>query len=406
MFTVLIGKNIKKLREEFKLSQKELSEKLHIARPVISNWENGKSEPSSSQLQKLSRIFSTSTDSIVGNTREKLKVVIVDTSALIKRPSIVDELENFFNEVVIPQVVISELNNLKDRGNPSIKQKAWLVMKSIAEKSNIFIIEQNINNDGNNDEKIANVAIRKATLNPYNEIYLLSDDIYFQFLTKSIQNISVITPLEYFKKFHATNDDYDFLRSIEFVSLVKNKKHAEIEQFDIKNVNVNFHDPDTGLTSLMYAIRNRDIYLIEYLLRLKKIDLNIRDKHKYNFSAIHHATQIKSIEIINILVKYGVDIDIGSTGKNAGNTALMIASWSGFSCGVDFFLSHDLSVNQQDNNGYTALMKACIKNDKSIVKKLIIRSDITIKSRDNKRAIDYLDVNNPKSSEIFELFKG
>ncbi|WP_259556156.1 helix-turn-helix transcriptional regulator [Vibrio harveyi] len=34
-------KNIKTFRDEQKLSQKELAEQLNVARPVISNWENG-----------------------------------------------------------------------------------------------------------------------------------------------------------------------------------------------------------------------------------------------------------------------------------------------------------------------------------------------------------------------------
>ncbi|WP_310794917.1 PIN domain-containing protein [Vibrio harveyi] len=75
-------------------------------------------------MLKLSKIFKTSTDELVGNTSIKKKVIVVDTSALIKRPSIIDELEEFFEEVVIPEVVISELNNLKDRGKPFYKTKS------------------------------------------------------------------------------------------------------------------------------------------------------------------------------------------------------------------------------------------------------------------------------------------
>ncbi|TOA83632.1 DNA-binding protein, partial [Vibrio parahaemolyticus] len=73
---------------------------------------------------------------------------------------------------------------------------------------------------------------------------------------------------------------------------------------------------------------------------------------------------------------------------------------------ADYFLSHDSCTNQQDNNGYTPLMKACIKHDFKMVEKLIDRTDLMIRCRDNKTAIDYLDANNPKSSAIFELFKG
>lgn len=195
MITLQIGKKIKFFRIELNLSQKDLAEQLNLTRPVISNWENGKNEPSSSQLVKLSQIFKTSTDELVGNTSIKKKIIVVDTSALIKRPSIIEELEDVFDEIVIPEVVISELNNLKDKSIPSTKQKAWLIMKSITEKKERFCIEKNIKMEGNNDEKIASIAIRKSTARPHDDVYLLSNDIYFQFLTIGYKNLE---PVNYF----------------------------------------------------------------------------------------------------------------------------------------------------------------------------------------------------------------
>ena len=69
LVTEVIGRNIRRLREERKMSQNDLAVKMNIARPGISNWENGKSEPSSSQLVQLARIFTVSTDELVGITR-------------------------------------------------------------------------------------------------------------------------------------------------------------------------------------------------------------------------------------------------------------------------------------------------------------------------------------------------
>jgi len=405
MIARAIGKNIKLFRNEFKLSQKNLAEILHVTMSIISNWENGKNKPSSSQLLKLSQVFKISTNELLGSGSVKQKIVVVDTSALIKRPSIIDELESYFDQVIIPRVVISELNNLKDRGDFSTKQRAWLVMKSVTEKENKFCIKPTIKDVGNNDEKIADIAIRQATSKANNDVYLLSDDIYFQFLTKDANNLSAITPSKYIETFHAKHKDYDFQRSSDFVSLVNDRKLEDVKNFDINRVDINFHSPDSGLTPLICAVRNRDISMIKYLLQLKELDLEVRDEHKYRFSAIHHATQLKNIKIIKLLVESGADIDYGSGGKNAGNTPLMIASWNGFSDGVDYFLSHDSCVNQQDSNGFTPLMKACIKHDSKIVKKLINKSDLAIRCRKNKKAVDYLDVSNSKSSNIFKLFK-
>lgn len=71
--TVLIGTKIKQLREGAQMSQSDLADKMCMARPGISNWENGKSEPSSSQLVQLARIFSVTTDEIAGNSTESKK---------------------------------------------------------------------------------------------------------------------------------------------------------------------------------------------------------------------------------------------------------------------------------------------------------------------------------------------
>ena len=176
MITELIGSNIKRFREELNLSQQVLADKLFMTRPSISNWENGKSEPSSSQLLNLSQIFKVSTDEILGKLINKETVVVVDTSALIKRPLLVSELEEYFDEVIIPDVVISELNNLKDKKNSSAKQKAWLVMKSIKDKEGKFKIEPHTKKDGNNDEKIADIAVKRAKSKLSDDVYLLSDD--------------------------------------------------------------------------------------------------------------------------------------------------------------------------------------------------------------------------------------
>ena len=409
MITEAIGSNIKAFREKYKMSQQDLADKMNIVRPVISNWEHGKTEPSSSQLLKLAKIFDASTDQILGNTSGRQDIVVVDTSALIKRPSFTEELLIRFDEVIIPDVVISELNNLKDRGKDGVKQNAWLIMAGIekirsAGQDN-FIIGKNIKSDGNNDEKIADIAIRKAKANPSADVYLLSDDIYFQFLASHAKNVISITPKNYLLQFSDTHQDIDLVKSIEFFSLVKANKLTEAKAFDLTKVDINLHDPDSGFTPLIAAVRNRNLEMIKFLSELPNIDLDKHDKYKYCFSAIHHATQLKDLSVIRLLATYNVDIDLGSGGKNAGNTPLMISAWSGFREGVDFFLENGACANQQDSNGYTALIKACIKNNAAIINQLADKTDKQIRSRENKKAVDYLNPNKINYQHIQKLFK-
>lgn len=403
--TLQIGYNIKKFRDGAKLSQKDLAEKMEMTRPGISNWETGKSDPSASQLVKLSKIFGVSIDEIVGNMTDPRSAVIVDTSALIKRPSILGELKKNFDEVIIPEVVISELNAIKDNGKPSVKQKAWLVMVTVEENRDSFVIKSNVQNEGINDEKIAAIAINRAKSNPWDEVYILSDDVLFQFLTSRQKNLLAITPAQYAEKFQLIEKKYDPIKTIEFCSLVKSKNLKKVKNFDTKDIDINIHNPDDGLTPLIIAVRNQDIPMIEHLLTMVGIDLDILDKYKYGFSAVHHATQLKNLKIIKKLVDAGADFDLGSNGKNKGNTPLMVAAWSGFTTGVEYFLSQNASTNQQDTNGYTPLIKACIKHDYEIVKKLISTTDLSIRSRENKKAIEYLNPNNKKSLDIIKLFQ-
>lgn len=408
MITETIGANLKQLREKSKMSQQELADKMNIARPVISNWEHGKTEPSSSQLLKLSKIFDTSADQILGNTSGRQEIVVIDTSALIKRPTFIDELLQRFDEVIIPDIVISELNYQKDKAIQSnVKQNAWLAMANIEKQkaNNQLIIARNTKNDGNNDEKIADIAIKKAKSHANIDVYLLSDDIYFQFLAANIKNIINLTPKEYLIKFSDDNQNFDIVKSIEFFSLVKNNQIGKVKQFDLSGVDVNLHDPDTGFTPLIAAVRNRKREMIEFLLEQNQLDIDKFDKYKYGFSAIHHATQLKDLAIITLLAEYNADVDLGSVGKNAGNTPLMISAWSGFREGVDFFLEHHACTNQQDSNGYTALIKACIKNDEIIINKLVQRTDTQIRSRENKIAADYLNPAKINYQKVKDLFK-
>lgn len=60
-----ISKQLKSYRKKFNLSQEELAEIIHVSRPTISNWENGKSYPDLQSLLLLSDYFKISLDELV-----------------------------------------------------------------------------------------------------------------------------------------------------------------------------------------------------------------------------------------------------------------------------------------------------------------------------------------------------
>ena len=62
----MLNERIRKLRLERKWSQVDLAKKLNVTKQSVSNWENDNIQPSSDRLVKLARVFSVSTDHLLG----------------------------------------------------------------------------------------------------------------------------------------------------------------------------------------------------------------------------------------------------------------------------------------------------------------------------------------------------
>lgn len=73
-----LGEKLKALRTAKKMSQKELAERIGIAKSVISFYESGDRFPSYDVLIKIARIFNVTTDYLLDVERERT----VDVSGL------------------------------------------------------------------------------------------------------------------------------------------------------------------------------------------------------------------------------------------------------------------------------------------------------------------------------------
>jgi len=61
-----IGKRIKELREEIKLTQKQLAKLVGKSPTAVASWEQGLSEPCVNDLRLLCSIFEVSADYLLG----------------------------------------------------------------------------------------------------------------------------------------------------------------------------------------------------------------------------------------------------------------------------------------------------------------------------------------------------
>ena len=84
----MIGKNIKRFREEKGFSQEGLAEKLNVTRQAVSNWEREKTQPDIETLHNISMVLEvTIEDLIYGEDNHKGRIVIQKQSAekIVKR---------------------------------------------------------------------------------------------------------------------------------------------------------------------------------------------------------------------------------------------------------------------------------------------------------------------------------
>ena len=74
MDSIEIGKKIKQIRIENKLTQKEFAEKYNVTYQAVSKWENGKNLPDITLLQQICNDYKISFSELVGETSNKKKL--------------------------------------------------------------------------------------------------------------------------------------------------------------------------------------------------------------------------------------------------------------------------------------------------------------------------------------------
>ena len=67
----MLGNILKKLREDFEMSQEVLAQKLNVSPSTIGMYETNKRQPNYETLLKISSIFNCSIDYLLGNSDEK-----------------------------------------------------------------------------------------------------------------------------------------------------------------------------------------------------------------------------------------------------------------------------------------------------------------------------------------------
>ena len=94
--TVYLGKNIKRLRLERKLTQEILAEFLGVTFQSVSNWERGESYPDITMLPEIAGFFKVSVDELLGVHKSENEHEIVSKIA---------EYDNYTDEKMMWQII-------------------------------------------------------------------------------------------------------------------------------------------------------------------------------------------------------------------------------------------------------------------------------------------------------------
>ena len=343
------------------------------------------------------------------------KIAVPDTSALLKNDQLIDDLYEQYCYVVVPDIVINELDDIKDHNIDYLAPKAWRILQSITnhapEKGGNVISRNYIKGDADdslkNDQKIIKVA--EAVSEEFNgEVDIISYDTGFsarlsgdQGRVKSVylldylaarQNLTDVQTIKKIDDYYA--DSYD---DIEEKLGIKIPSAYELNAYLEK-----------GNTLIISAVRNRKATFNQRREKIKWLiehgaEIDKRDCGTNYFPALSHCVQINDLEMFKFLLhECGANPNVGSrnpydTGKfykkgvyknskntkeesggsdnqeeqdnnekkniqnkNDGNMPLMIAAWDNRLEFVKELLEDErTSINQQDGNGFTALIKAC-----------------------------------------------
>ncbi len=102
------------------------------------------------------------------------KIAVPDTSALLKNPQLVDELGEEYNIVVIPDIVIRELDGIKNSNAGALGKKAWEIIRGIGYGDRVIKMEYGGDKSIEKDEQI--IAVAKIAAERYGcEVQIITD---------------------------------------------------------------------------------------------------------------------------------------------------------------------------------------------------------------------------------------
>lgn len=121
---IIVGKKIYELRKSKNMTQEKLASEMGVSIAAVSKWETGNSVPDVLMLCSIADFFDVSTDELLGRTKNKRKVIVVDDAKFVR-----DSLKKVLSENGCE--VIGEATEGNELLNMLKKKKADLIILDI-----------------------------------------------------------------------------------------------------------------------------------------------------------------------------------------------------------------------------------------------------------------------------------
>lgn len=400
---------LKELREKNKFTMEDMAKKLAAFdngvvpnKSSISRVEAGKTGEKTllEMAEKYCKVFGMNDEQIEQFLRGD-RIAIPDTSALLRNSQLIDELNKEYSKVIIPKIVVDELDGIKNRNSGSLGRKAWEVLRGISYGDRTIRMDYaGPASEDNADCKIIWIA-QTASDQFHCKVDIITEDTDYSAYLKGHDSVSALHLREYM----ATKQDLINMMKLSRIDSFYGDSYEACEIPTPEEVNAYLPD---GNTLLISAVRQKKIPVEQRKAKIRWLrqhgaDVNKRDNSRRYFPALSHAIQMGDYELFEFLLhECNANPNIGSRNpfdsgkvrqKNEGNMPLMIAAWDGKAEFVEVLCQDErTSINQQDANGFTALMKACMNGNnrcREILEKA--NADKKIVDIDGKTAQDHYD---------------
>lgn len=370
-----LRKRMIELREKNHKSQSEMAELLVVNKSTLSRVESGNSGYKT--ILEYAKMYCDKLE-VEGQQREIFmrgeKIVVTDTSALLKNIQLIDELSKEYSKVIVPQIVIDELDKIKDHSPQALASRAWQILRSIGSNPNVDAGEYDGDDSGDINDKIIIAVAENASKKYHCSVDIITYDAGFAARLSGRETIQAL----FLENYMATKQDLSDIDSLKKLDEYYADSYEDVEEVlgipALSKDDINAYLAN-GNTLIISAVRNKKHPLRQRIAKIRWLiehdaDVNRRDCGKYYFPPLSHAIQINDFEMFKFLLHdCQANPNIGSRNpydagkirqKNDGNMPLMIAAWDNRIPFVrELCADPRTSLNQQDGNGFTALIKAC-----------------------------------------------